>query len=131
MTALLIGTEPPVSLGCSFVTEGAYDMVVIGSLTLGQLLRFREEPVLSALAAGKQVLLYEPGLPVSPGNRALAAALASAKRELKGWGIQFTSGGGKRLVTAQEAQALRAAGKRPAYGALLTPMAREILEGTE
>jgi hypothetical protein len=128
MKALLIGKEPQAELGCSYVREGEYDGVVIGSLELSQLLRFREEPVLQALAEGKPVLLYTPGLPESPKNRALAGALASAQRELKSWGVVFTDGGRKRLVTAQEARDLRAQGKRPGPGAVLTPLAREILE---
>ena len=128
MKALLIGKEPPTELGCSYVREGEHDGVVIGSLELSRLLRFREEPVLQALADGKPVLLYTPGLPESPKNRALAGALASAQRELKSWGVVFTDGGRKRLVTAQEARDLRAQGKRPGPGAVLTPLAREILE---
>ena len=128
MKALLIGKEPPVELGCSYVREGDHDGVVIGSLELSRLLRFREEPVLQALAEGKPVLLYTPGLPESPKNRALAGALASAQRELKSWGVVFTDGGRKRLVTAQEARDLRAQGKRPGPGAVLTPLAKEILE---
>ena len=42
--ALLIG-HAPASLSFVYVTDGAYDAVVLGSLTLGQLLHFREEPV--------------------------------------------------------------------------------------
>ena len=57
-----------------------------------------------------------------------AGALASAQRELKSWGVVFTDGGRKRLVTAQEARDLRAQGKRPGPGAVLTPLAKEILE---
>jgi hypothetical protein len=129
MKALLIGKEPPVDLGYSYVTEEPYDGVVIGSLTISQLLRFREEPVLEALAAGKSVWLYEPGLPESEKNRALAAGLASARRELKNWGVIFTDGGRKRLVTAQEARLLRQKGCAPGPGAVLTPLAKEILEG--
>ena len=129
--ALLIGSEPPVSLGVSFVTEPPYDAVVVGSLSLSQLLRFRDEAVLSALAEGKSVYLYTPGLPQSPKNRALAAALASAQRELKNWGILFTDGGQKKLVTAEDARQLRRAGKRPGPGAVLTPLAKEILEVSE
>ena len=128
MKALLIGKEPPAELGFSYVREGEYDGVVIGSLELSQLLRFREEQVLQALAEGKPVYLYTPGLPESPKNRALAGSLASAQRELKSWGVVFTDGGRKRLVTAQEARDLRAQGKRPGPGAVLTPLAREILE---
>ena len=131
MMALLIGKEPGICLGCSYVAEGSHDMVVIGSLNFSQLLCFREEAVFLALAEGKPVLLYEPGLPPAPRNRTLAASLASAKRELKNWGVQFTDGRGKRLITAQEARDLRSQGKKPPFGAVLTPMAREILEGIE
>ena len=128
--ALLIGREPAEDLGYRYVTGGEYDAVVIGSLTLGQLLRFREETVLSALAEGKPVLLYTPGLPQSPRNRGLAGSLAAAQRELKNWGVVFTDGGRKRLVTAQEARLLRSQGRAPAPGAVLTPLAKEIMEGS-
>ena len=63
MKALLIGREPAADLGMAYVPEEPYDAVVIGSLELGQLLRFREERVLAALAEGKPVYLYTPGLP--------------------------------------------------------------------
>ena len=128
--ALLIGQEPGEDLGCMYVNAGEYEAVVIGSLTLGQLLRFREERVLAALAEGKTVLLYTPGLPQSNRNRSLAGALAAAQRELKNWGIIFTDGGRKRLVTAQEARLLRSQGRHPAPGAVLTPLAKEIMEGS-
>lgn len=129
--ALLIGAEPPVDLGCGYVRAEPYDLIVIGSLTLGQLLCFDDERVLSALAQGKQVYLYTPGLPESPKNRALSSSLATAQRELKNWGILFTDGGRKRLITAQEAKQMRLAGRTPAPGAVLTPLAKEILEGTK
>lgn len=131
MKALLIGEEPAAPLGYAYVREGPFDAVVIGSLTLGQLLKFRNEQVLSALAEGKNVFLYTPGLPEAPGNRALAGALASSQRELKNWGVIFTDGGRKRLVTAEEARLLRSRGQNPQPGAVLTPLAREILGGTE
>ena len=129
--ALLIGREPGENLGYEYVKEGSFDAVVIGSLTLGQLLRFREERVLTALAEGKPVYLYTPGLPEAPKNRALAGSLTAAQRELKNWGILFTDGGRKKLITAEEARALRSAGRRPSPGAVLTPLAKEILEGTK
>lgn len=131
MKALLIGKEPAAYLGCEYVEKAPYDMVVIGSLELGQLLRFSQEDVLAALAEGKSVVLYEPGLPQAPKNRALAAALAAARRELKSWGVQFLSGCQKRLITAQEARRLLLQGKCPDAGAVLTPLAKEILEGKE
>lgn len=131
MKALLIGKEPPAELGYEYVREGAFDAVVIGSLEIGQLLRFREEQVLAALAVGKSVFLYTPGLPEAEKNRALAGSLASAQRELKSWGIIFTDGARKRLITAEEARELRRKGRAPGPGAVLTPLAKEILEGTE
>ena len=130
MTALLIGREPPADLGMAYVPEEPYDAVVIGSLEPGQLLRFREERVLAALAEGKPVYLYTPGLPQVQ-NRALAGSLASARRELKNWGVLFTDGGRKQLITAEEAREMRRLGRRPGPGAVLTPLAKEILEGTK
>ena len=129
--ALLIGNPPPVELGFAYVTEGDYDAVVIGSLSLGQLLQFREERVLAALAEGKQVLLYTPALPQAGKNRALAGSLTGAQRELKNWGVIFTDGGRKRLVTAEEARRMVRSGQIPAPGAVLTPLAKEIMENTQ
>ena len=51
--ALLVGQEPAAELGYRYVSGEPYDAVVIGSLTISQLLRFREERVLQALAEGK------------------------------------------------------------------------------
>ena len=124
MKALLIGKQPP--LAYEYVSQMPYDAVVIGSLELGQLLR--DERVLSALAQGLPVVLYTPGLPESPKNRALAAALASARRELKNWGVVFSEGSVRHVITAQQARELLARGERPAPGAVLTPLAKEILE---
>lgn len=129
--ALLIGREPGTELGYEYVSQEPYDAVVIGSMTLGGLLRFREEQVLEALAQGKSVYLYTPGLPEAPKNRALAGSLTAAQRELKNWGVLFTDGGRKRLITAQEARVLRSRGLSPSPGAVLTPLAREIMEGTK
>ena len=129
--ALLIGGEPGIELGYEYVQEPPYEAVVIGSLTLSQLLRFREERVLAALAEGKNVYLYTPGLPEAPKNRALAGSLTAAQRELKNWGVLFTDGGRKKLITAEEARLLRSAGRQPSPGAVLTPLAKEIMEGTK
>ena len=126
--ALLIGKAPAAELGCSYVTVEPYDAVVIGSLELGQLLRFREPAALTALAEGKPVYLYTPGLPDGGKNRALSASLAASQRELKNWGVLFTDGGRKRLVTAEDAKQYLRRGQRPGPGAVLTPLAKEILE---
>ena len=131
MRALLIGDAPGCDLGYSYEKEPPYDAIVLGSLTLGQALNFSLEPALSALAEGKSVICYAPGFPQSPKNRALSAALASSRRNLKNWGVVFTDGNQKRLITAQEARALRQAGKYPAPGSVLTPLAKEVLEGTD
>ena len=126
--ALLIGREPTVDLGYQYVLDGHYDAVVIGSLTLGKLLAFSEEQVLSALAEGKPVYLYTPGLPEAPKNRALSGSLTAAQRELKNWGILFTDGGRKKLITAEEARLLKRKGQLPGPGSVLTPLAKEIME---
>lgn len=129
--ALLIGREPGNDLGYSYVTQPPFDAVVIGSLSIGELIRFREERVLSALAEGKNVYLYSPGLPEAPKNRALSGSIAAAQRELKSWGIIFTDGARRHLVTAEEARELRRKGQLPGPGAVMTPLAKEILEGSE
>lgn len=131
MKALLVGKEPPQSLDYSYVTQAPYDAVVIGSLSLGQLMCFQQEAVLEALAGGMPVVLYTPGLPEARGNRALSAQLASRRRELKSWGVLFTDGGQRKVITAQQAEKMRLAGQRPGPGAVLTPLAKEILEGTQ
>ena len=129
MRALLIGDRPG-GLEYEYVDAPPYDAVVMGSLTAGQLLRFREERVLEALGEGKTVYLYTPGLPQVK-NRTLAASLASAQRELKSWGVIFTDGGRRRVITAEEARNLRRMGRLPGPGAVLTPLAKEILEGKQ
>ena len=104
-----------------------YDAVVIGSLTLSQLLHFSEEAALAALAQGKAVVLYEPGLPEAKANRGLSAALSSRRRELKSWGVVFTDGGQRKVITAAQAQKMLESGEKPGMGAVLTPLAKEIL----
>ena len=128
--ALLIGKAPSAELGFTYTAEEPFDTVVIGSLSLGELLHFRQEQVLTALSQGKTVYLYTPGLPEAEKNRALSASLAAARRELKNWGVLFTDGMHKHLVTAEEARQLRRQGRYPAPGAVLTPLAKEIMEGS-
>lgn len=128
MKALLIGKEPHLALGYTYVTAPPYDGVVIGSLSLSEQLCFSQEAVLEALAQGKPVLLYTPGLAAAPGNRALSAALAARRRELKSWGVVFTEGTQRKLITAQQAAQMRQRGEAPPPGSVLTPLAKEILQ---
>jgi len=130
MNALLMGSEPGSSLGYSYVTQPPYDAVVIGSMTLSEQL-CPGQPLLEALAEGKPVILYTPGLQNAPGNRGLSAALAARRREMKNWGVVFTDGAQRKLITAQLARELRASGSLPGPGAVLTPLAKEILEGKQ
>ena len=95
--ALLLGREPAEDLGYRYVSEPPFDAIVIGSLTPGQLLYFRDERVLEAL--------------------------------LEAWGVVFWDGPThRRLISAGEARRLKEQGKKPPAGAVLTPLAREILE---
>lgn len=128
MKALLIGQKPDRDLGFTYEGTPPFDAVVIGSLTLGQALVFANEQALLALAEGKKVVCYEPGFPTAPGSRALSTALASAKRNMKNLGIVFTDGGQKKLITAEQARQMKLTGVKPAPGAVLTPLAKEILE---
>ena len=130
MNALLMGAQPGCDLGYSYVTAPPYDAVVVGSMTLQEQL-CPGQPLLEALAEGKTVILYTPGLQNAPGNRGLSAVLASRRRELKNWGVVFTDGAQRKLITAQLAKQLRASGSLPGPGAVLTPLAKEILEGKQ
>ena len=127
--ALLIGRAP--ALDRWELVDGApYEAVVIGSLTWGQVLHFTQDAALEALAGGLPVYLWEPGLPQCGKNRALASRLSGAKRELRSLGVQFLSGGEKAgFVSAERARQLLAQGMEPPAGAVLSPLARDILEG--
>ena len=129
MRALLIGDAPGYPLGYEYVKEAPYEAVVIGSLSLSQQLCFQEAAVLEALGCGLPVVLYAPVLQDDPGYRALTAALTGIRRELKNWGVVFVSGGQRKVITAQQARLMKAQGLRPGPGAVLTPLAKEILEG--
>ena len=94
MKALLIGREPELDLGYSYVTQPPYDAVVIGSLTFSQLLQFSQEPALEALAQGKSVLLYTPGLPDTSPDRRIGGCSPKALpsvRDISTW-ASFRSG---------------------------------------
>ncbi len=94
---------------------------------LGELLCFCNEAVLQALAEGKPVVFYTPGLPKVTGNRGLRASLSARFRELKSWGAVFTDGESRRVITAEQAAVMVQQGEQPPVGAVLTPSAKEIL----
>ncbi len=133
-SALLIGEAPGDGLGFYYVDGSPFDAVVIGSLGPGELLCFNEPRVLEALLEGKPVWLWEPGLRhraySHTANRALWAKLQAKERELRQLGVRFTGGrAGRRLVTAEQARGFLAQGRTPPAGAVLTPLARDILGG--
>ena len=77
--ALLMGNPPEAELGYRYVREEPYDAVVIGSLSLGQLLYFREEQALK----GSSHPWIEPTSLVSP---ALLGRFFGSTREARGIG---------------------------------------------
>lgn len=132
--ALLLGDRPPDTLGYRLTDQAPYEAVLIGSLTASELLRFADGPALDALLRGLPVFLYEGGLTyrahAATANRALWARLMGAERALRQWGVRFYGGRAERtLITAAQARQLLSQGRRPGPGAILTPLAREILEG--
>ena len=132
--ALLIGTPPPETPGCRLTDRPPYSAVVIGSLTAGELLCLRDDRIYDALLEGKPVYLWEPGLAYrthsSTANRALYGRLTAAERQLRQMGVQFYGGSrSHRLITAEQARAMAACGETAPEGAVLTPLAREILGG--
>lgn len=132
--ALLIGDRPPEDLGYHFTAHAPYEAVVIGSLSPGEVLYFSDCRVLDALLEGKPVWLWEPGLRhranAATACRALWTRLSAAERTLRQLGIRFYGGSRKQpLITAEHARSLHAQGRSAPPGAILTPLAREILGG--
>ena len=133
-TALLIGDRPPDTLGYHLTDVPPYDAILIGSMTSAELLCFCDGRVIDALLCGKPVFLFEGGLRyrsfASTANRPLWSQLLAAERRIRQWGIQFYGSAPiRRLITAGQARQLLAQGIHPPAGAVLTPMARDILEG--
>lgn len=130
--ARLIGEKPEYDLGFRY-EEGSYSAVVIGSVSMAELLYFTNDAVYQALAEGKSVYLYEGGLPhrkMPVQNRLLHSRLLAAERNLKQLGIQFVGSSAQgKLISAAQARRLRASGLPLPPGCRLTPLAREILEG--
>jgi len=128
--AFLIGQEPPCSTGYTYVRDGEYEAVVIGSMSPWELLQFPNEVCTRALATGMPVLLWEDGLEhrryKDRCNRALYTRLLSAERQLKQYGVRTIRQGEKKFLTASDIRQYLESGK-PIEGRL-TPLARDILE---
>ncbi len=132
---LLIGNEPETPLGFSYVEVPPYDVVMIGSLRISELLRFDYPEALRALLEGIPVYLWLPGLEhrqLGPDYApTLYAACLSAERMLSQWGMHLIQDVPKPLlITAKDAKNCRIRGQMPPTGARLTPLARDILGGT-
>ncbi len=130
--ALLIGKEPNEPLCYTYVKEAPYSAVILGSLSVYQLL-FPPEEVLQALYEGKPVFLCQTGLPKDPGApKLLQHRLREAEQQLYNWGAKPLCAPIKAgLITATEARRMRSLGQTAPKGSRLTPLAREILEGKE
>ena len=133
--ALLVGPAPPVDTGYRYVDRPPYEAVVIGRLELGELLYFRCSAALQALLEGKPVLLWSGALPhrqAPAANRLLYARCLEAERQLQQLGVRMLGQPEPRhLITAQQARQLRRTGGKLPPGAVLTPLARDILEGAQ
>ncbi len=131
--ALLIGRRPAEETGFSYVAEGEYSAVILGSMSAYELLHFPEERVLNALLEGKPVYYWEAGQDwrkhSHSSNRALWSRLLSAQRQMQQLGVKPLGSSSQKLLTAQEVRRRLRQGL-PVEGRL-TPLARDILEGKE
>ena len=131
--ALLMGRMPPIETGFSYVSQGPYSAVVIGSMDAWELLHFPDRGVLEALLEGKPVYYWPDGQDwkkySGSANRALWSRLLSAQRQMQQLGLQPLRGASQKLLTAQEVRRRLAQGL-PVEGRL-TPLARDICEGKQ
>lgn len=126
--ALLLGEEPKNYHNYNYVKEKPYEAVVLGLLPPGELLHMPNDAVCSALLEGKPVYLSPQKYPTGHA-KLLCRELAAAEQHLKQLGVQ-PLGAEQTLITAEAARRLRAAGAYAPPGSRLTPLAKDILEGT-
>lgn len=128
--ALLLGDAPPEHGGYTLVRQPPYEAVILGILSPGELLHMPTDPVCQALLEEKPVLLW-PQQPYRQAKtaRLLCRELAAAEQHLKQLGVRPMKQQG-RLITAQEAQQMRHSGLSVPPGCRMTPLAREIMEGS-
>ncbi len=136
LRALLLGERPGKDLGVSYVREGSFEAVVLGSAGIGAFLRYDFPELLTALLQGQTAYLWLPGLEhrqLGPeGCPALYGACLARERELAQWGaIALRDGPKAPLITAEKAQFCLRAGSLPPENARLTPLARDYLGGKQ
>ena len=128
--ALCIG-EVPENPEFLPVEKEPYDMVVLCSLSPAQLLAMPSDAVCRALLRGIPVYLMEEGLE----HRSYGAAhcgtlyreLMAKERYLRQLGVKVRQSGKSRVYTAEDVRLL---GKNAIpVNAMLTPLARDLLEG--
>ncbi len=131
--AYLIGRRPEGDMGYTYVREGEYEAVVIGSLSPWELLQFPDPICTEALVKGKPVLLYARGLEHRKHrdtcNPRLYARLLGAERLLKELGVKCLTEEDHKILTAREVRHRLEKGL-PIKGRL-TPLARDILEESQ
>lgn len=131
--ALLIGVPPEIDHNYNYVKEEPYEAVILGDLPPGELLKMPTDPVCRALLSDMPVYLWSgQSYKKAKTARLLCTELAAAEKHLRQLGVKpLEAAGENRLITAQTARQLLAAGARPPKGSRLTPLARDILEGKE
>lgn len=131
--ALLIGDTPADCGGFTLVSEAPYEAVLIGSLSLCELLSFSNNVILESLLNGIPVYITESALPSyrfrQSQNRPLLAKIQAAERQLRQLGVRsLPNSSQRRVITAQQARDMLAGGILPPKNAVLTPLAKDILE---
>lgn len=128
--ALLLGEPPWNYHKYNYVNQKPYEAIVLGLLPPGMLLHMPDDTVCQALLDGLPVLLWqEQSHHRQAAAPALRRALRAAERRLVEYGVQLI-GKEDRLLTAERARQLRRTGQLPPPGCRLTPLAKDILEGT-
>lgn len=127
--ALCVGA-PPQDAPFLPVTQAPWEMVVLCTLSPQELLQMPNDAVCRGLLEGKPVYLMEEGLEYRkyPATaQALRGLLMAKERQLYTLGVKKWGSGDKRLITAKDILSLPR-GTLPA-NAILTPLARDLLEG--
>lgn len=129
--AYVIGVLPEDYDNYIYVNKKPYDVILIGQLQPGQMLRMPSNTVCCALLEGKPVYYCKKQQWYrNKVARALCRELMNAEQRLFRIGVRPIEGQ-DRLITAKEARDLLQIGKRPSDTRRMTPLARDILEGRQ